>query len=124
MPLSAFEMSSAIARPIAPTITSRAPRKLAEDQSGDRRSRSRSTEGRTPSRATAPPIAMLPVICCPQRSLKIEAERFRVVNGAGALERDHRHREEGDQRPGHADHAGGDLTADPTLVLEQAHDQR
>ena len=34
-----------------------------------------------PSRKTAPPIAMLPVICWPQRSRKSEAERFSVSNG-------------------------------------------
>ena len=37
-----------------------------------------SVAGRIPSRPTAPPIARLPVICCPQRSRKIEAERFSV----------------------------------------------
>ena len=77
MPLSAFEISSAIASPIAPTITSRAPAKAAEDQTATPIA-IRSAAGRMPSSATAPPIAMLPVICWPQRSRKIEAERFRV----------------------------------------------
>ena len=40
-----------------------------------------SAAGSTPSRKTAPPIAMLPVICWPQRWRKIEAERFSVSNG-------------------------------------------
>ena len=41
----------------------------------------RAIPGRKPRRKTTPPIAMLPVICWPQRSRKSEAERLRVSNG-------------------------------------------
>ena len=80
MPLSAFETSSAIASPIAPITTRRAPRKEAEDQTATPSTIS-STAGSTPKRKTAPPIAMLPVICWPQRDLNIEAERLIVSTG-------------------------------------------
>src|SRR3954447_1648613 len=120
MPVSAFETSRATASTSAPMTTSRAPRNEAEDQTATPATIS-STAGRMPSRKTAPPIAMLPVICWPQRLRKIEADRFSVSSGplpSIAIT--------GTARKVTSDQAmptrrGGDLAADAALVLEHAH---
>ena len=80
MPESARETRSAIATITAPITTSTAPPKPLVDQSATPPA-IRSAAGRIPSRRTAPPIATLPVSCCPQRERNKLAERFRVSIG-------------------------------------------
>src|SRR5215204_3488653 len=136
MPLRAREMSIAIASTSAPITTSSAPRKEAADQRATPATMRR-IAGRTPIKKTAPPIARLPVICWPAASAAAPpsarssspalAEEgggaFDRLERAGALDRDYRYRDEGDQRPRHPDQAGGDRPQRPALVFEQAHDQ-
>ena len=118
MPLSALEISSAIARTSAPITTSRAPTKAAEDQSSDagddqdRRGQDAEQEDGAADRDVAGDL-LAPALA------EDRGRALQRLERAGALDRDHRHREEGDQRPGHADQAGGDLAGDPALVLEQ-----
>src|SRR5215207_5231778 len=112
MPLRAREMSIAIASTSAPMTTSSAPRKEAVDQRATPATIKR-IAGSTPIRKTAPPIARLPVICCPQRSRKREAERLIVSNGpvpSIAI-------------TGIEMKVISDQPQRPALIFEQAHDQ-
>ena len=113
MPLRALLISTEIAKPITPTTTSRAPTKLGRGPDQDARRDHAAMLGRMPKRKTAPPIAMLPVTCCAPARFEQARRALQRLERAGALDRDHRRREEGDQRP--ADCRAGGRRSCPTM---------